>query len=221
MTKKVLIISGLVLLIGLTLFYFIFIYGRMSFRWNRDTPEKYLSHVVASKKIYAKDRAEISKKFRHQVNNHTDFFESHIYDDDTQIIIDTILYSPDFNKIAILFLTKDLSTKLPDPNFSSNWFYAGSCYLGTRQKDTLSLSWIGPSYDNSPSKTRIINLIHEYYFRLRATEKDENGRYPFNLNDTRFWTSPIWKEQEDKKQREKDFQELKRKHPEDVYEPPR
>jgi len=41
----------------------------------------------------------------------------------------------------------------------------------------------------------------------------------YNLNDIRFWSCKIWKEQEAKKREEKEFEEFKKKHPEDVYEP--
>ncbi|HAL82768.1 MAG TPA: hypothetical protein DCO83_11460 [Mucilaginibacter sp.] len=217
--KKIIVIIGVTFLFGLVIFYFTFIFGWMSFRRNKDTPEKYLSYIVVRKQVYTKDKAEISKKFRYQVDKHIDFFYSEVFDDDTQIIIDTILYSPDFNKVAIFVLTKNSTSKKLAPDVNSDWYYDGSCYLGTRQKDTFSLSWIGPSFDNSPDKTKLIDQVHEYYFRLYATEKDPKDRYRYNLNDIRFWNAPIWKEQEDKKQREKEFQEFKKKHPEDVYEP--
>jgi len=39
------------------------------------------------------------------------------------------------------------------------------------------------------------------------------------LNDVRFWDCSIWKEIEDKKIKKQEFEEEKRKHPENVYEP--
>jgi len=55
--------------------------------------------------------------------------------------------------------------------------------------------------------------------RLYATEKDVSGQYNYNVNDIRFWNSAIWKHIDDWRLREKEFEEEKKNHPENVYEP--
>ena len=99
------------------------------------------------------------------------------------------------------------------------WYYDATCYLGVRKSDTIGLSFVGPVFTNASDKERISHIIRTACFRNFAT-KDSTDAYAYNINDTRFWTSPIWKEIEKKEQRRKEFIEEKEKHPENVYEPP-
>ena len=193
----------------------------MQFRWNRDTPEAFLNHTTAKKQQYEIDRADIVRQFKGQIKRHVAFFYSKEFDEDTQIIIDTILYSPDFKKEAILVFTKNPTSKQLAPDANADWYYDATCYLATRQKDSLDLSFIGPNFRNYTIKEELRQLVRENYFRIFATEKDVKGAayMYYNLNDIRFWSCKIWKEQEAKKREEKEFEEFKKKHPEDVYEP--
>lgn len=59
------------------------------------------SHVTIKKENYTKDSVEVLRQLRNILAKHEDFFYSKAYFDSTELIIDSILYSPDFNSIFI------------------------------------------------------------------------------------------------------------------------
>jgi hypothetical protein len=208
-------------LLVVTFVYLIFIRGWMEFRWNRDTPKAFLSHVEIKKENYSKDSVEIWKQLHYFLSNHKQSFYNKEYFDSTQVIIDTILYSPNFNKLSVFVITKNPTYRQLIGDKTYDFYYDGYGYFGNKQKDTIDITWIGPLFLHSHSKQRVSNLLREYFFREFATIKDASGQYQYkyNLNDVRFWTCPIWKEIDKKKEDEKEFEDMKKKHPENVYEP--
>ena len=90
-----------------------------------------------------------------------------------------------------------------------------------RRKDSIYLSWIGPSFTNSENRSELKIISRKSYFAEYSTMKDVNGqnRYKYNIGDIRFWDCPIWKEQEEKEFKRMEFEKEKRIHPENIYEP--
>jgi hypothetical protein len=185
------------------------------------TPKEFLNHIVIQKENYSKDSVEIIRQLQNFLKRHDDFFYSKAYFEGTQIIIDSIIYSPDFNKLAVFVITKNPTSRQLLPDKKHDWYYDGTCYLGLRQNDTICLSRIGPNFSNSPNKKELSIMMRETYFTTYATFKDTSGayRYKYNIDDIRFWDCPIWNEIEDEKIKKQEFEEEKRKHPENVYEP--
>ncbi len=186
---------------------------------QKSTPQEFLNHTVIKQENYTKDSIEVVKQLNTFLNKHEDFFYSKAYFDSTQLIIDSIIYSPDFNKLAVFVITKNPTYRQLMPDKNSEWYYDATCYLGVRQNDTIALSWIGPSFTNSSSKQDISNDIRDACFRTFATKKDTSGAYAYNLNDIRFWSCPIWEKIEEEKIKRKAFEEEKKNHPENIYEP--
>ena len=186
---------------------------------KKNTPDKYLNQTGVVKERYASDQVEVTKQLKASLIKREDFFDNSAYSDSTQLLIDTILYSPDLNKLAVFLIIKNPEDKHLLPNKKYEWYYDGTCYLGTRQKDTISLSWIGPSFTNSNDQKDLSEIIRTSYFKEYAS-KDTGGKntQKYNLNDVRFWNSPIWKEIQNKKIRRLEFEEAKRKHPENIYD---
>jgi hypothetical protein len=219
--KKVFIISSVVLL-GLTFYYFKNIYGWLEFRRNTDTPDQFLNKtVVKKKKDYTKDSLTISNNLKELLLRHEDFFYSKEYFEGTVIIIDTIIYSPDFNKLAVLVLTKNPTSRQLTPTENEMWYYDATSYLGVRRRDTISLSRLGPDFTNSTDKQEQSNSIRQACFRTFVSkDTTEKYAYKYNLDDVRFWTSSVWQRIEDDKKKKREFEEEKVKHPENIYEPP-
>ena len=194
----------------------------MEFRKNTDTPDQFLNNTVVRKEDYTKDSLTISIKFKELLLQHEDFFYSKEYFEGTEIIIDTILYSPDLKKLAVLVLTKNPTSRQLMPTENQMWYYNATSYLGVRQRDTISLSWLGPSFTNSTDKQEQSNYIRQECFRTFVS-KDTTEKYAhrYNLNDGRFWTSSEWQKIEEDKIKKKEFEEEKIKHPENIYEPPK
>lgn len=194
----------------------------MEFRKNTDTPDQFLNKTLNKKDDYTKDSLLVTVELTNLLlrHEHADFFYSKEYFDGTKIIVDTILYSPDFNKLAILFLTKNPTSRQLMPTENHDYYYNASAYLGIRQKDTISLSFLGPGFSNSIDKKELSKLVRQTFFRTFVS-KDTTLKYAnkYNLNDIRFWTGSEWKKIEEDKIKTKEFEEEKIKHPENVYEP--
>lgn len=220
--KTIILIIIPVAVLGLIFFYLTNIYGWMEFRSNTDTPEQFLNKTTVSRLQYEKDKALVASELKTLLLQHRGFFESSAYFEGTDIIIDTIVYSPDLGKVGILFLTKNPESLQPMPDKNEKYYYDATSYLGTRQQDTFELSWLGPNFSNSHSISDISEDIRTTCFR-RFVTKDTTGMYAqkYNLNDLRFWTSDEWRRIEEGKIKAKEFEEMKLKHPENIYEPPK
>ena len=194
----------------------------MEFRKNTDTPDHFLNKTTVKKEKYTKDSLTISTKFKELLLQHEDFFYSKEYFEGTEIIIDTILYSPDLKKLAVLVLTKNPTSRQLMPTENEMWYYNATSYLGVRQSDTISLRRLGPSFTNSTDKQEQSNYIRQVCFRTFVS-KDTTEKYAhkYNLNDVRFWTSSEWQKIEEDKIKKKEFEEEKIRHPENIYEPPK
>jgi hypothetical protein len=185
------------------------------------TPKEFLNNVVVNKEEYKKDSIEIIRQLKGFIVGHENFFYSKEYYDSTQLIIDSIIYSTDLNKMVVFLITKNPTSRQLIPDDKYIWYYDATCYLGIRQEGSIILSLIGPSFSNSNDKDKLRQMMHDTYFSEYAQIKDTNGefRYKYNIGDVRFWDCPIWKEIEEERQKKKEFDEFKNKYPEDVYEP--
>ncbi|MBI1782151.1 MAG: hypothetical protein HYR66_12410 [Sphingobacteriales bacterium] len=222
--KKTFFTIILFVILGLTFFYFKYIYGWMEFRKNTDTPAQFLNTTINKKEDYSKDSLKISVELKELLLRHEseDFFYSKEYFEGTEIIIDTIVYSPDFSKLGVLILTKNPTTRQLMPIKNEKWYYDATSYLGIRQGDSISLSYLGPGFTNSSDKQEQSKYIRNACFRIFVS-KDTTEKYAhkYNFNDVRFWTSSEWQKIEDDKIKKKEFEEEKIKHPENIYEPPK
>ena len=194
----------------------------MEFRKNTDTPSKFLSNIKADSKAYTNDSLAISKQLKKFLLAHDDFFSSKEYFEGTDIIVDTIVYSPDFKKLGILIITKNPTSRQIIPTKNEDWYYNATSYLGVKENDTLVLSWLGPNFVNYVNKKEILNDISDACFRTFVSkDTSKPTSYKYNFNDTRFWTSYVWQQMEDRRIKKQEFEEEKKKHPENVYEPPK
>jgi hypothetical protein len=185
---------------------------------KEETPREFLNFTEISRQNYTDDSVKIIKQLMVLLAKRKDFFYNKAYFDSTELIIDSIIYNPDFCKLAAFVIVKNPTYRQLVPDTGSEWYYDATCYLGLRQKDTIELSWIGPVFTNSTDKQNVSNEIRQACFRTFAT-RDTSDAYSYNLNDIRFWNSPIWKKIEDERKREKDFENEKKKHPENVFAP--
>jgi hypothetical protein len=171
-----------------------------SYRMKKYTPNEYLNHTMVKREDYSRDSIGILKQLESLLLNHKGFFGNTSYDDSTQLIIDSIIYSPDLNRLAVFIITKNPTSRQLTPNPKSYWYYDATCYLGVKENDTISLSWEGPNFSNSTNQQKLSDIIRESYFTEFAdndTSKTSTSKY--NLNDIRFWNSLIWKKLEAEK----------------------
>ncbi|MGC4128048.1 MAG: hypothetical protein QM564_00500 [Bergeyella sp.] len=218
MNKKIIIVAVLVILVVLFL-YFRYIYGWYEFKFYKETPKEYVNNTIINKEKYSSDSANIVLQIQGFVKSHQESFYSKEYDESTQIIVDTILYSPDYKKIAIIIIAKNPTNKQLIPDKKYKWYYNATCYLGIKQEDSFLLSWIGPNYTNSYDMEDISKRIRSYYFKQRSSSINNNDD-KYNIDDIRYWKdSKDWQKIEYNRREQKDFEEEKLKNPENVYEP--
>ena len=186
------------------------------------TEDKYLNHSKVTREKYKSDSLLIVNKLKIEIQNEEAFFDNSAYNALTQIIIDSIIYSPDYTKLAAFVVVKNSTENqlIPDPAHS--WYYDGTCYLGRGVGDSLKLYWVGPNFTNSESKEKISDYIREDCFRLSNKRDSTQPDYcKYNLDDIRFWTCPIWHDLIIRDEKNKAFEEERIKHPENVYDPKR
>ncbi|ASK30872.1 hypothetical protein CEY12_12440 [Chryseobacterium sp. T16E-39] len=217
MKKKIIIIICLAILL-LIFLYFRCIYGWYEFKFYKETPREYISNTIVTKKDYSTDSTAIVHQIKGFVKNHQESFYSEENDGSTQIILDTILYSPDHKKIAAFIISKNSTTKQLMPDKKNKWYYNATCYLGTKQQNSLILSWIGPNYTSNDVES-ISKRIRNYYLKQKSSNT-QNNKDNYNIDDIRYWSKSIdWENLEHNRKMQKDFEEEKLRNPENVYDP--
>jgi hypothetical protein len=166
------------------------------------TPKIFLNHIENSKAGYLKDRNATHAILKTYLSNHEQSFYNKEYFDSTEIIIDTILYNTNFNKIAVFAITKTPMYRRKEVfrvKNTSHW-YDAYCYIGIRTDtvaNSLKLEWVKRSIIiNWYNEDEVSRAIRDQYFTEFATIRDTSGKYKYkyNLDDKRFWDSPIWDE---------------------------
>jgi len=200
--------------------YFVFVYGWLEFRKNTDTPEEFLSRVSIPADEYRRDEFELTRRFRGLADSHSGFFYSKAYFEGIEIIIDTILYSPDYRKLAALVITKNPTSRQLIPDKNSDWYYNATVYLAVRERDSIELSWFGPSFTNSIDLSGVSQIIRDHCFREFASKSTNTpNERNYNFNDIRFWTSSVWQKFEEKERERVEYEREKEEHPENIVQP--
>jgi len=159
------------------------------------TPVEFKNNVQVEPNLYENDKQIILAQLKEIKDNGLQSFYSNEYFDSTVIIIDSIIYSSDFNKVVIFAIAKNPITRQLKPNLKYEWYYNAYCYLATRREKTFELQWLKVfNLINFYDENEISEEIKLQYFTEFATLKDTGGKYvyPCNLNDKRFWSSTIW-----------------------------
>lgn len=142
----------------------------------------------------------------------------------TEIIIDTILYSPDKDKATFFVITKNSNDKLLIGGNKNEYHYDAHVFTAYLKGDSTfnDIYWIRASnISNFYTLEKTSFRIKEMYFEDFSKRHDVNGNsmYKYNLDDIRFWDGPIWKTMEEEKIKQKEFDKEKKEHPENVFEP--
>jgi hypothetical protein len=186
MKKKTLFwVLGVVLLAAFI--YFKFVNGWLTFTTNTDTPDQFLNFAKPNNYIYQNDKRSLLRAFDSLSYKKKGFFNNTSISDPTNtIIIDTIVYSPDFKKLGVMIIVKYIGRN------DGDWHYNSTCYLGIKRGGYIDLEAVGPNFIYSDSKRKASFYIRTACFRNFVVKNSDI--YLYNLNDKRFWTSQIWKE---------------------------
>ncbi len=206
-TKQILIIVS-TLAIGILFYYFKYVYGWLEFRRDTDTPENFLNYVQVTHQEYYRDSVIVINELKVLLKNRKDFFQNSAYFDSTQLIVDSILYNQALDKVAVFVLAKNPTYRQLSPNNENMWYYDATCFLGNRKGQSIELIWVGPVLTNAENEKDASKYIRDACFRHFVST--EGGIYLYNVNDVRFWSSPIWKKiKSDNEKKEVDTMEIK------------
>jgi hypothetical protein len=184
-------ITLVLLIAAFATFYYVQIYGWMSFQKRSNTPSKFMSRVEIGNEKYNVDKKLLLSEFAILLKDRKEFFhDTSFTDSTTQIIIDTIVYSPDLKKIVVMIIAKNPTSKQLLPEKNHRWFYNSTCYLGVKRGLKVELKMLGPTFTNEETFESASEDIRNACF-MHFIEKG-SAIYTFNINDNRFWRSKIW-----------------------------
>jgi hypothetical protein len=209
----------IIFILSIIIYLYINVYGWFEFRRNSDTPKKYLNHSKNSKNNYTKDSLWITVQLCGYLKNHQESFYVKNYFEDTELMIDTILYSPDKDKIALFVIVKKPTYRKLIASDKYEYYYDGYCYFGLREKDIFHLYWYENSLTNFSAKSDISSALRGFYFREFASIKTRDTGLVYNLNDIRFWNCNFWNTVEEKINKKVEFENERKRNPANIYIP--
>ncbi|MBE9576078.1 hypothetical protein [Flavobacterium proteolyticum] len=200
------------------------------------TPVKYISKINIEKQIYSKDSLTLVSSIQKDISEHKGGYHSKTFDAETLIIIDTIMYSPNNERIFFFVITKSQNKKLYPKEMSEQEMseaskysnlaldgshFQGKAYVAYKKNDTiLRTQFYGittSEYENIESvRQRQRNIFFKEFSAV-----NEKG-YEYNVDDKRFWDNDyFWDKMNRELENEKEFEEMKITNPENIYENPR
>lgn len=146
---------------------------------------------------YTKDSLSFVLEIKQWIENKKYPFYPDMFSNESQVIIDTVLYSPNKSKVAFFVITKSSNHSLLGTNNPDGFHFDARCFFGLRSNSHASwdIYWsscfsinLFESYEASSTR------IREMYFQEFAKLKNHQGesRFKYNLNDIRFWSGPAW-----------------------------
>jgi|LakMenEpi03Aug12_release.lakeMendotaPanAssembly.Ray.scaffolds.fasta_scaffold196643_2 hypothetical protein len=188
------------------------------------TPIKYRNNTQVPLHIYKVHQEILKDSIKHLIKEKSLAYYPKENDLFTEIIIDTILYSPKKDKAAFFVITKNSNDRFLSGGNKNEYHYNAHCFSVYLKGDSTfnDIYWIRASnISNFYTLENTSFRIKEMYFKDFSKRQDvnDNSMYKYNLDDIRFWDGPVWKTMEEEKIKQKEFEEEKKKHPENVYEP--
>ena len=166
------------------------------------TPQEYLNNVLVSDSIYRNDSLWLINHLKEKIRDRSGSFYNKEYYDSTQLLIDSIIYSLDKDKIAFFVIAENPMhrrlNKLPSDE-KHVYYYNAFCYLGIRldRTHTWTTKWFNTfNITNSKDLKKASEYIRWMYFNELVTVRDTGGAsaFKYNVDDIRFWSGPAWKE---------------------------
>lgn len=157
------------------------------------TPIKYKNLTTISRDIYKTHKLVLADNIKILINNKEEPYYSKENDSLTEIFIDTILYSPQKDKIAFFVITKNSNDKLLGGGDKNKYHYDAHCFTGNLNKSFYieNLKWLRVyNLSRYPNFKKARNRIREIHFKEFAGRGSSKLKY--NLDDIRFWESSVW-----------------------------
>lgn len=190
------------------LFYSMFLIFTTSCAQKTSTPEEFMNTNKVPKEVYNEDLILLTNA----VKTHYDSINSVVNPRYvTKLLgakIDTVFYGNDNKIVFLALLTKE------NEYAEKGIQYAGECYIAYKKNKIESLYQLKYSSTSTKSLEEVSEMIRKIYLgEMNYIE----GKY--NINDSRFWDSPVWEEAKEMREKRNYVEELKKTNPENVYDP--
>jgi hypothetical protein len=201
---------------------------------EKQTPNNYISIVKVPKVNYSNDSLILVSSIKKDILEHKGGYNSKSFDIETKVIIDTIMYSPNNERIFFFVITEVENRKLYPKEMSeqeieeaskysklsmNGFHYKGKGYIAYKRNDTIvNTQFYGittASYENIES----VRQRQRQIFFKEFSAVNETG-YEFNINDKRFWDNKnFWDKMKRKLEEDKEFENMRLTNPENIYDP--
>jgi len=161
------------------------------------TPEKFKYVNSFTRDGYIKDSLEIYEKIKVMINKSEGPYYVKEHDDLTEVFVDTILYSPNANRMATFIITKNSNDKLLSPGSSNEYHYNAHCFIAEKKgsDENWNLKWFRRlNFTRHETYSYVSEKIRYRYFNNLVQLKGADGesQYKYNFDDIRFWEGPVW-----------------------------
>lgn len=190
------------------LLYSIFLIFIVSCTRTTSTPEKFLNTNKVPREVYEKDLSLLTDAIKVYYDSINSVVNPRHVTTLLNAKIDTVFYGNDDKIVFLALLTEK------NEYAKKGIQYEGECYIAYKKNKIESLYQLKYSSTSTESLEEVSEMLRRIYLEEM---NDIEGK--FNINDTRFWGSNVWEEAKEMKEERKSFEEMKKKHPENVYDP--
>ena len=174
--------------------YVILIIFLSSCNSENGTPAQYKYKITISKIEYKLDSAKIMNKLTYMLKKNVHpFTPAKQFDRNTQLFLDSIIYSPDKNKMIALVISKNSNSKLEQPlNYKTNFHYNGNylyCKKVTSNNDIIVSDYSSFNLIHWETYNDVKERLKEECFEVRYQLGIRDKKPIYNLDDKRFWES--------------------------------
>lgn len=158
------------------------------------TQNKFRCQIIVDHNQYKLDSILFVKKISYLIKDKEDPYNAPVFDENTFVSIDTILYDSQKKYCAIIAILKCYEP------YTKVWVYDGLVHfaeLDSKQQDSLNwkiYSYHGAIHINSETYEKMSNILRFHNLVGRSYAGYLNNRQEFNLDDCRFWGSLHFKD---------------------------
>jgi hypothetical protein len=171
-------------------------YGFIAFSQNKNSEDFKRNESTVSPHVYKQHKSMLTDSIKKYVCIRSHAFYPKENDSLTEVVIDTILYSPQKDKAAFFVVTKNSNDKLLSKGSKDEYHYNGYCFIALINNCALfrNIQWLSvSSISNFDNYKETQGDIRKMYFEDFKYREDYNGNaYKYNIGDIRFWDCSIW-----------------------------
>lgn len=174
---------------------------------NNYTSNQFISKINSSKEIYSKDSLSLVLCIKDEILYKRGGYNAYYYNQNTPILIDTIIYSPNLDRI-VFFAIDSIENKLTYPKSLSSdeiekmekignlpykgYHYNGYAYIAKRIGDSFDIHDFSKRYTGKYKEMNDLrNRLRQKYFV--GYSKIQGKGFEYNIGDKRFWNNPnVW-----------------------------